>query len=255
MSYPCVITLQCLLKRSDMLHFKIETVMYAFNPHVNDPTSTMRTFVFSDDTDEISVLIPERLDADYGMYTWPSAPTLAQYIWHNREQFRGKTVLEIGAGTALPGIVAAKCGAVVHLSDSESLLNCSNNSLKSCIANGLNDIKVHAITWGLFGTDVLQLPSLDIIIASDCFYDTKDFEDIISTVAFLLERNRGSEFLFTYQERSSSRTIEHLLDQWNLNGSQIHLSDFNADKPCLAGSELPGNHTIHMFKLTSKDNP
>lgn len=215
----------------------------------------MRKFVFSDDTDEIAISIPEVLDANYGMYTWPSAPVLAQYIWYNRNRIHGKTILEIGAGTALPGILAAKCGATVHLSDSEALLNRSNNCLKSCIANGLNNIEVHGITWGRFGKEILQLPHFDIIMASDCFYDTKDFEDIISTVSFLLERNRGSEFLFTYQERSSSRTIEHLLDRWNLNGTQIPLSDFNADTPQLAGSDLPGSHTVHMFKLTSQNMP
>ncbi|XP_045203029.2 histone-arginine methyltransferase METTL23-like [Mercenaria mercenaria] len=215
----------------------------------------MRTFVFSDnrEDDSITVVIPEILDPEYGMYTWPCAPVLAQYIWYNRNWIRDKTVLELGAGTALPGIVAAKCGAIVHLSDSAVLPKCRENCVKSCIANGLHELKVHGITWGRFGKEIFQLPKLNIIIASDCFYDTKDFEDIIATVSFLLERNPGSVFIFTYQERSSSRTIEHLLERWNLNGSRIPLSDFDADKPCLAGSDLPGNHTIHMFKVISRD--
>ena len=49
------------------------------------------------------VTIPEQLAASYGLYIWPSAPVLAWYIWINQERFRGKRVLELGAGTALPG--------------------------------------------------------------------------------------------------------------------------------------------------------
>lgn len=35
------------------------------------------------------------LDPSYGMYVWPCAPVLAQYIWYQREYIRGKRVLEV----------------------------------------------------------------------------------------------------------------------------------------------------------------
>lgn len=215
----------------------------------------MRTLVFSDrkNGNNIKVFIPEELDPEYGMYTWPCAPVLAQFVWYNRHWIAEKTILELGAGTALPGIVAAKCGAIVHLSDSARLPKCRETCLKSCRANGLQGIPVHGITWGRFGKQIFRLPKLDIILASDCFYDTKDFEDIIATVSFMLERNKGAQFIFTYQERSSARTIEHLLERWNLSARQIPLSDFGAGVTCLAGSDLPGNHTIHLFRLTSNE--
>lgn len=214
-----------------------------------------RKFVFTDSTcdDRLTVVIPDVLDSNYGMYTWPCSPVLAQYIWHNRSWIEGKTVLELGAGTALPGIVAAKCGANVHLSDSATLSKCRENCQKSCYANGLHDVSVHGITWGRFDPGIFKLPNLDIVMASDCFYDADDFEDIVVTVAFLLERNEGAFFLFTYQERNSSRNIEHLLERWKLDSVQIPLSTFNADRPDLAFTDLPGNHTIHLFKLSTKD--
>ena len=57
---------------------------------------------------EMTVTIPEQLAASYGLYLWPSAPVLAWYLWLNQHQFRGKRVLELGAGTSLPGILLAK---------------------------------------------------------------------------------------------------------------------------------------------------
>ena len=208
-------------------------------------------FKFEDkaSNESINVVIPEMVDPSYGMYVWPCAPVLAQYIWHNRHTIRGKTILEIGAGTALPGIVAGLCGAKVHLSDSSSLPECIENSRKSCEANNLKDVHVHSISWGRFDPDLLTLPKLDIIMASDCFYDTKDFEDIIMTVSYLLDQNNGAIFLCSYQERSSRRTIEFLLNKWNLICEVVSRSSFDAGNPCIGGSELPGNHVIHLIKI------
>ena len=35
------------------------------------------------------------VDPQYGMFTWPAAPVLAQFIWHNKEQVKGKQVIEV----------------------------------------------------------------------------------------------------------------------------------------------------------------
>ena len=82
-------------------------------------------------------------------------------------------VLQIGAGTALPGIVADKLGASVILSDGDGLKDCINNCKRSCEMNNCHNIKVIGITWGEVGPDLLNLPKIDIILGSDCFYDTK----------------------------------------------------------------------------------
>ena len=46
--------------------------------------------------------------ASYGLYIWPCAPVLAWYFWLNQNQFKSKRILELGAGTSLPGILLAK---------------------------------------------------------------------------------------------------------------------------------------------------
>ena len=62
----------------------------------------------------VTVTIPEQLAASYGLYLWPSSPVLAWYLWLHQEQFRQRTVLELGAGTALPGILLAKVRYCPH---------------------------------------------------------------------------------------------------------------------------------------------
>lgn len=92
------------------------------------------------------------------------------------------------------------------------------------------------------------------------------------TVAFLLRRNPQAQFWTTYQERrfgpvcvllwretpfvdSSSRfsadwTIEALLRRWKLSCADIQLDTFGADGAKLAGSSLPGSHSILMMIIT-----
>ncbi|XP_050394686.1 histone-arginine methyltransferase METTL23 isoform X1 [Patella vulgata] len=211
-----------------------------------------KKFTFTDNDNELSVIIPEYVDPKYGMYTWPCAPVLAQYIWMNRHIIKTKKVLEIGAGTALPGIVAAKCGADVILSDSSFLDECQRNCIKSCEANHLMNIPVVGITWGAFDPSLLELGSIDIILASDCFYETKDFEDVLVTISYILQRNNDCQFWCTYQERSADRSIEHLLYKWGLQSLPIPLEEFGANIPNIAGSSLPGSHTINMYIITKK---
>lgn len=51
----------------------------------------------------------------------------------------GKHVIELGAGTSLPGVVAAKCGANVTLSDCSRFTKCLENCRTSATTNGVGD--------------------------------------------------------------------------------------------------------------------
>jgi len=60
----------------------------------------------------------EEAEVDYGLYTWPCAVELARYVSQQKDAWQGMRVLEIGCGTALPGMVAAKVvGCSTVLSD------------------------------------------------------------------------------------------------------------------------------------------
>lgn len=59
---------------------------------------------------------------DYGLFVWPCSVVLAEYVWQQKHRFSGATVVELGAGTSLPGLVAAKLGARVTLTDNSTRL-------------------------------------------------------------------------------------------------------------------------------------
>lgn len=59
------------------------------------------------------------------------------------------------------------------MTDGEDFKNCLENCRKTCDANGLRDVHVTGLTWGVFSETILNLPKFDIILGSDCFYDPK----------------------------------------------------------------------------------
>ncbi|XP_046855288.1 probable methyltransferase-like protein 23 isoform X2 [Xenia sp. Carnegie-2017] len=139
-------------------------------------------------------------------------------------------ILELGCGTALPGVLAALCDANVTLTDGEQFENCLKNARKICEINGLGDnVNTSPLTWGSFSKTLLEMPKFDFILGSDCFYDPKDFDAILCTVAFLLDRNPTGEFWSTYQERSADWSIELLLQKWNLVCRHVPFSSFSRD--------------------------
>lgn len=175
-------------------------------------------------------------------------------MWENRGELQGKKLLELGAGTALPGILAAKCGAIVTLSDSATLPKSIAHTKRSCHLNNLalnEQIKVIGLTWGLFLSNLDSIGPLDLILGSDCFFEPANFEDIIVTVAYLIEKNPGSKFICTYQERSSDWSIEHLLEKWNFT-CKIHNIGTLGAQSGIDIHEFIGGHSIHLLEITQK---
>lgn len=220
-----------------------------------DVKKSVKAFIFDDDkTGETLVMtIYEYINPSYGMYVWPSSPVLAQFVWHNRNFIKDKTILEIGAGTALPGLTAAKCGAHVYLTDNAFSPNCFELCRDNVKANNLkesNNLKIFSLTWGRFCPNILTLDNIDIILGSDCFYDPAIFEDILVTISFIFSKYPKAKFWFTYQERSGDWTISHLLKKWELSCRNIPLNSFDAEGGNIAGSSMPGRHEIQMFEVT-----
>jgi predicted nicotinamide N-methyase len=100
----------------------------------------------------------------YGVALWPSSIALAHDLVSRAEELRGGRVLELGAGTGLPGIVAASLGARVVQTDRDEL------AMSACKRNGERngvDVVEHRLTDWTTWEDAEQY---DWIIGSDILY-------------------------------------------------------------------------------------
>jgi predicted nicotinamide N-methyase len=95
---------------------------------------------------------------------WPSALPLAQEVTSRAEAFRGRTVLELGAGTGLPGVVAATLGARVVRTDRDALALalCSRNGAR----NGTVAVEHHLAGWTAWD----DAGRYDQVLGSDVLY-------------------------------------------------------------------------------------
>jgi methyltransferase-like protein 23 len=100
----------------------------------------------------------------YGVVLWPAAIALAHEIATRADAFRGRSVLELGAGTGLPGVVAASLGARVVESDRQegALAVCRLNGGR----NGVANIEYRSDDWTAW-TDERRY---DWLIGSDILY-------------------------------------------------------------------------------------
>jgi predicted nicotinamide N-methyase len=80
--------------------------------------------------DEARVIGEPRDRLPYGVALWPAAIALAHEVASRADGFRGRRVLELGAGTGLPGLVAAALGGRVVQTDRDAV------ALAVCRRNG-----------------------------------------------------------------------------------------------------------------------
>lgn len=117
--------------------------------------------IFSFD-DEEKFLRDELVQLPYGIVLWPAAIALAHEV--SSRPVAGKRVLELGAGTGLPGIVAASLGARVRQTDKqEDALYLSKMNAER---NEVSTIEHHLGDWTAWDDTELY----DLILGADVLY-------------------------------------------------------------------------------------
>jgi predicted nicotinamide N-methyase len=169
----------------------------------------------------------------YGVALWPSAIALAHDLAARAGSLRGLHMLELGAGTGLPGIVAASYGArVVQTDGNERALDvCRVNGA----ANGMTGIDYRLADWTTW-TDTARY---DVLLGADVLYAERQHPHLRR----IFETNLapGGRILLSDPFRSPSlRLLEALeSDGWTIEISKWSVGEDVAPRP------------IGVFELTS----
>jgi predicted nicotinamide N-methyase len=100
----------------------------------------------------------------YWAYGWAGGTVLASHLFSNPECVRGRRVLDLGAGSGIVAIAAAKCGAA-----SVSAADIDSNAIAAIGLNAAaNDVRVDVRHADLLSA---APPDVDIVLAGDVFYE------------------------------------------------------------------------------------
>ncbi|XP_027084456.1 uncharacterized protein [Coffea arabica] len=121
-----------------------------------------------------------------GSWIWDSAVVLSNWISARAQlgyDLSSKTVLELGAGTGLPGLTAARLGASrVVLTDIKPLIPLLEKNVE---VNGLGDrVLACQLAWGSdeIPSQLNELGHVDLVLLSDVFFDAAEMGGLAKTL-------------------------------------------------------------------------
>lgn len=162
----------------------------------------------------------------YGIL-WPSARALAGYVSAHETELKGKPILEIGCGLALPSMVASHYKLNVTASDFHPDVgaflarNLRHNSL---------ELKYHRMNWR---EENPGLELFDVVMGSDVLYEPKHPGDVARGFMRLLKpggevwlADPGRGYLQRFVDEMNALGFKHSLEPQVVDENEIYLFRF-----------------------------
>ena len=139
----------------------------------------------------------------YWNRVWVSEVALSDYLIqeYSPNGLSNQTILELGCGTGLAGLVSAKLGGVPTFSDKVPMV--MESIKETCRLNNVSTYYTQVLDWSIphdFGK------SYDLVLGSEIFYDSAFLEDICQLLRRLLPE--GGKGLFCDPDRLGLETLE-----------------------------------------------
>lgn len=149
-------------------------------------------------------------------YIWPAAGPLQQWINAHGDLFASRTVLELGCGTGVVGITAARYAKLVVLTDSSAVSLAM--TLESITRNNLSNCCVAPLSWGREDQmdlikEACNVVSFDIVIGSDVFYFSGALRSGLATARYAFEPAKSRDAVFLCGSVARSERMEVDLEE------------------------------------------
>ncbi|XP_078688402.1 uncharacterized protein LOC144920234 isoform X2 [Branchiostoma floridae x Branchiostoma belcheri] len=142
-----------------------------------------------------------------GLRLWPSARILSMYLAAHPEVLASaETILELGSGSGLVGIAAAKLcgqpGKVVMTDHNENVLELLQENIDSNFEEGEERPSCEFLDWCM-GVERFKkrYGTFDVVLGADIVYSERTIMPMLSTARTLLAEKPSSVFLLVYVGR------------------------------------------------------
>ncbi|KAI0330069.1 hypothetical protein GY45DRAFT_1354153 [Cubamyces sp. BRFM 1775] len=177
-------------------------------PRPPSPEPTVTTYTREKQANDTWTTIDIRLVGSHplwGHHLWNASRAFASYLDDHPELYHGRSVLELGAGGALPGIVAAKNGArtvvLTDYPDAALIDNIAYNVRQNIPESEKKGVHVQGYIWGHPVEPLLELlpgdseeKAYDLIILSDLIFNHSQHEAMLKTCDLALSKYKPTEF-------------------------------------------------------------
>jgi predicted nicotinamide N-methyase len=173
----------------------------------------------------------------YGLLLWESSVGLAQRLAEEPSLVEGKRVLELGAGTGLPGLVARSLGACVWQTDqTEDVLKIAALNERE---NALAGIQRFRADW----RDWVEPASFDVILGADILYDVAMY----GSIAAILSRSLAPHGRALLADPGRPQALEFLGKLEN-EGARLAMSVRRVEPTCVLGSRAAVDVAIVEYR-------
>ncbi len=204
---------------------------YPLNPYplalAGREWSVLNTKLIFTRDEELDYFARAKTGLPYGVALWPSCLALAHELASRAENLPNKTLLELGAGVGLPGLVARHLGAEVTQTDFDpmALSVCALNAQ----VNGIEGIECLQADWREFTAETRY----DYIIGSDILYGVPLHPDLWHIFQTGLSPD-GHVLIADPSRLGSTDFFDTLAERgWNIDVSDWHLDLAGEGDPCL----------------------
>ena len=171
-----------------------------------------------------------RAQFPFGLMLWESAVALAAEFAARPEWVRGRSVLELGCGVGLAGVVAAALSArVVQTDHDPAALEAARRTGE---LNGVRDVRVEAADWHAWN----DAAAFDLIIAADVIYDAADHQALLDVMDRALAPGGRALLADPGREAQGEFIARAGREGWRVVRSECQVADLSPNAP--AGAEI-----------------
>jgi len=161
----------------------------------------------------------------YGLLLWESSVALSQRLAEEPSLVEGKRVLELGAGTGLPGLVARSLGA--HVWQTDQMEDALDVAALNERENALAGIRRFRADW----RDWVEPRSFDVILGADILYDTA----LNGSIASIFDRSLAPRGRVVLADPGRPQALE-FLGKLESGGARFAMSVRSVEPTCVLGS-------------------
>lgn len=178
----------------------------------------------------------------YWNRVWASEVALSEFLIQEFHQasLSDKTILELGCGTGLAGLVSGKLGGVPTFSDKVPMV--MDSIQEACGLNSIPEYHTWVLDWAQRQEEVKQY---DFVLGSEIFYDSEFLEDICQLLLKVLAP--GGVGLFCDPSRLGVEAVEACFSPY----FELTLKDLEVEWP-RASSKAAKTKTVLLYHLVKQ---